>query len=151
MNRIIWATGLLLIIAFSIMQLFQPEPNKAHVTQNDIVFQVEMPSVVKTTIVNACYDCHSTQTRYPWYAHISPFSWMINSHIQAGKAKLNFSDWGGYSPGEQIDLLEEINEEVREKDMPLNTYVLFHKNASLFSHEIEALCSWALDTADSLR
>jgi hypothetical protein len=151
MNKIIWTLGLLLIIAFSIMQLFRPEPNRATVTQNDIVFQLEMPPLVKKTIINACYDCHSTQTRYPWYASISPFFWMIDSHIRAAKAKLNFSDWGGYSTSEQIDLLKEINEEIREKDMPLNSYVLFHKKADLFDHEIEELCRWALDTADSLR
>ena len=146
-NKISRTAGLMLVLAFSIMQLFQPEKNKTQVTQSDIVFQMEFPPLVKKTIVKACYDCHSTQTRYPWYASISPFSWMIDSHIKKAQAKLNFSEWGGYSTEDQIDLLQEINDEVHGGDMPLNAYVIFHREAELFDHEVEELCSWAQATA----
>jgi hypothetical protein len=43
--------------------------------------------------VAACFDCHSNQTRKPWYANVAPVSWWLKSHVDDGRAALNFSEW----------------------------------------------------------
>lgn len=150
MNKTVRIIILLLIAAFAIMQLFQPERNKAAVTNDDIVFQMEIPQPVKKIIITSCYDCHSNQTRYPWYASLSPISWMISDHVEDGKEALNFSAWGQYSKREQISLLDDIFNAVSEKGMPLMSYIIIHKDAGLFDYEIEDVCSWTEEAAENL-
>lgn len=45
-------------------------------------------------VVRACYDCHSNETKWPWYSNIAPVSWLVVRHVQEGRAALNFSEWG---------------------------------------------------------
>lgn len=144
-----WAlSGLVLI--FIIIQFFQPEKNFSQATTNGIAFQVEMPETVKKYIVNSCFDCHSNQTRYPWYGRVAPASWFLNGHIRNGKENLNFSEWGNYSKRQQIGLLSEICETVSDRSMPLRSYTLLHKDAELFDHEIEEICDWTEKAAENL-
>ena len=150
MNKTVRIIILLLIAAFAIMQLFQPEKNKAAVTNDDIVFKMDIPQLVKKTIITSCYDCHSNQTRYPWYASLSPISWMISKHVEDGKEALNFSAWGQYSKREQISLLDDIFNAVSSKGMPLQSYLIFHKDAGLFDHEIKDVCNWTEEAAENL-
>jgi hypothetical protein len=82
----------------------------------------------------ACYDCHSNETVWPWYSHIAPLSWLIQQHVDDGRAHLNFSEWGR---GEQE--AEEAAETLREGEMPLPSYLLTHPAARLSAAEREAL------------
>jgi heme-binding protein len=43
--------------------------------------------------VRACFDCHSNQTVWPWYAHVAPTSWLVQRDVDEGRRKLNFSEW----------------------------------------------------------
>lgn len=43
--------------------------------------------------VRACFDCHSNQTAWPWYASLAPASWLVQRDGDAGRRKLNFSEW----------------------------------------------------------
>jgi hypothetical protein len=81
----------------------------------------------------ACYDCHSNETKWPWYSHIAPVSWMVQKHVDKGRSELNFSDWGGPQEG------EEAVEAIREGEMPLPSYLLAHPEARLSSSESQAL------------
>jgi len=44
-------------------------------------------------VVRACYDCHSNQTRWPWYAKVAPFSWTVQFDVEAARSVINFSEW----------------------------------------------------------
>src|SRR5919112_1245512 len=44
-------------------------------------------------VVQACYDCHSNHTVYPWYANIAPTSWLTQHDIDTARSYLNFTDW----------------------------------------------------------
>jgi len=73
------------IIAFIVIQFFQPEKNVGEITQNHIFKQEQLPENVQQTFQNACMDCHSNNTNYPWYNKIAPVSWMLKKHGTEGK------------------------------------------------------------------
>lgn len=82
----------------------------------------------------ACYDCHSNQTRWPWYSHVAPMSWLVQNHVDEGRRELNFSEWHRAS-----DEAGEAAEAVREREMPPRSYVLLHPAARLTDAEREQL------------
>ena len=140
-----------LALALITIQFFQPERNLTKAaTTDDIFFQVETDQLVKKNVVNACYDCHSNHTRYPFYANFAPVSWMLNKHIVEGKEHLNFSEWGAYSKREQLKLLSEICEVLEADEMPLKSYTLMHSSAVLNDKEKENICAWTETAAEEI-
>jgi len=134
-----------------IIQFFQPKKNdKILNPQNDIIFSLEIPVNVKKTIVNACYDCHSDKTAYPFYNKVVPVSWMMAKHIRDAKEHLNFSDWASYDRKKQIKLLMAICEEITEGEMPLKSYVFMHSNAIINEKQLEDICQWTEDAAEQV-
>jgi len=105
---------------------------------------------VKTILARACYDCHSSHTRYPWYAEIQPIGWWLADHVKEGKAHLNFSTFGTYPAKRQSRKLEELIEEVEAGNMPLASYTWIHAGARLTPAEIKALTDWAAAVRDDL-
>jgi hypothetical protein len=87
-------------------------------------------AATRETAARACFDCHSNETVWPWYSNIAPFSWRLQNHVDEGRAKLNFSEWG---TGEQE--VEHIVGLVREGEMPTWDYRLLHPEARLSDAE----------------
>jgi hypothetical protein len=85
----------------------------------------------------ACYDCHSNETVWPWYSNVAPMSWMVQRHVDEGRQKLNFSEWGLGSGDEEE--AGELGESVLEGAMPPTQYVLLHPAARLTAAEKDAL------------
>lgn len=83
----------------------------------------------------ACFDCHSNETAWPWYTNVAPVSWMIQRHVDEGRQRLNFSDWGNSRERE----LDEIAEVILEGEMPLPNYLPMHPEARLTPAEKQAL------------
>lgn len=144
-----WLIIIGIIIALLILiQFFQPRKNDSIANpQNDIVFQFDMPSSVKKSLVNACYDCHSDKTKYPLYGKIAPASWLLAKHIRDGKEHLNFSHWADYDKKTRIKLLTSICDEITSGEMPLKGYVFMHSKAVLNEKQIEEICLWAEEAA----
>lgn len=130
------------IVAFGVIQFFQPEKNVGEKTENYIFRQEQLPENVQIIIKNACLDCHSDNTKYPWYSKIAPVSWMLNKHILEGKKEFNFSEWGELDAYGKIVALEDIRQEVERKTMPLKGYVIMHKEARLSEEQVAALIAW---------
>ncbi|MBN1819703.1 MAG: heme-binding domain-containing protein, partial [Prolixibacteraceae bacterium] len=133
---------LILSIIFIGLQFFQPEKNNQPADQNHLFSQAIVPEPVQQILNNACMDCHSNQTHYPWYDRISPVSWYVNNHIEEGKEELNFSEWGQLSNIDKINRLTKISEETKEGKMPLKSYTFMHKQAKLTEEQVSELCSW---------
>ena len=150
--KIIWIVIIGSILALLILiQFFQPEKNDNLVNpQNDIVFNIDMPSPVKKKIVDACYDCHSDKTAYPAYSRVAPVSWLLANHIRKGKEQLNFSEWANYDRKKQIKLLTAICDEVTSGEMPLKSYVVMHSRAVINEKELEDICKWTEQAAEQL-
>lgn len=137
----------LLLFIFVLVQFISPKKNLGDATGPGFIFQsVVTPDNTQQLLKNACFNCHSNHTDYPWYGYVAPVSWWLNGHINGAKDHLNFSEWDKYSRKDQIARLNKICEDIKEGDMPLASYRLIHKEARLTSAEKQEICSWA-DTA----
>jgi hypothetical protein len=142
---------LALLIVLVAIQFIQPAHNKSEqVLATDFSKVFVVPDSVQTILQNTCYDCHSNNTRYPWYSNIQPMAWMMRRHIDNGKEKLNFSTFGNISPRKQISKLKGIFNQIKNDEMPLTSYKLMHKNARLSQQEKKMLMNWLEATTDSL-
>jgi len=146
-KKILLAIG----IVFIAIQFMQPAHNKSgQVFTTDISKIVSIPDSVQAVLKNACYDCHSNNTNYPWYSNIQPMGWLLAKHIRQGKEALNFSEFGSYSPRRQLSKLSGIANSIKDDIMPLSSYKLIHKNAQLNTNEKTLFIKWAQRSKDSL-
>ena len=143
---------LLLLLAFIAIQFFRPAKNISTViSANDITTKYALPQDVQTILKTSCYDCHSNNTVYPWYSNIQPVAWWLDDHIKEGKKELNFSEFASYRIGRQYKKLEEINDEVKEDKMPLESYTLIHGDAKLTQQQKLSLATWVVALRDSIK
>lgn len=143
---------LFLLAALIIIQIFHPKKNKAEGAQpNYIGNNFAIPADVKTILAKACYDCHSNNTRYPWYANIQPVHWWLDKHVKNGKKGINFDDYTGKSLRYQYHKMEEVIDEVKEGKMPLNSYTWTHKDARLTDEEKSKITTWAQTVMDTMK
>lgn len=142
---------LALLVIFLVMQAFRPTKNLSANTENDISVSYPVPDEVKTILAKACNDCHSNKTEYPWYANIQPAAFWFNDHVVDGKRHLNFNEFNKYRIAKQYKKLEECIDEVKEGEMPLESYTLIHKNAILTEAEKITLTNWCLSVRDSIK
>ena len=106
---------LILLIILVVIQFIRPAKNQsAEVTANHIYNVYATNENVKTILDKACNDCHSNNTKYPWYANVQPIAWWLNDHIEDGKKHLNFSEYGAYNLRRQYHKMEEVIDEVKE-------------------------------------
>ncbi len=132
-----------LLIIFIVIQFIQPVRNKSgQVLPTDFEKVYAVPGNVQTVLQNACYDCHSNNTTYPWYSNIQPMAWVMARHIKNGKDKLNFSDFGSYSGRRQISKLKGIANQVKDDEMPISSYRMMHTKANLTNDEKALIMDW---------
>ncbi len=135
--------GLIVVLIFAVLQIFNSEKVPfQEPTGADIFAQEEAGEEVQLLVKQVCYNCHSNQVKYPWYASISPLSWWIQDHIDHGREHLNFSEWGTYTAKKKAHKAEEAMEELEEEEMPLGSYITMHGEADLSSEERELLINW---------
>ena len=140
------------LIIFLLMQLYQPARNisfEQDITGNFTkVYYV--PKNIETILRTSCYDCHSNNTYYPWYSYIQPSRFFMESHIAAGKENLNFNEWGNYSGRKQNNKLDRIAKQIKSNEMPLSSYTMIHKNATLSATQKKEVLDWISQLKDSL-
>ncbi len=142
--KIIKKTLVLLLIIFVVAQLFRPQKNDGDIASVGSFFkETNPPDDVKIILKNACFDCHTNLTKYPWYNVITPVNYWLNSHIEEGKEHFNMSNWVGNSIKRKDHKFEELIEMVTDKKMPLNSYTWMHKDAELTEAQIKAIVDWA--------
>jgi hypothetical protein len=140
-----------LLFVFIVIQFFPPKKNDTMMNpENDIVFKLEIPTAVKKKIVEACYDCHSDKTVYPFYNRIAPVSWLLARDVRNGKEHMNFSEWATYDRKKQIKLLSKICDELKAGEMPLKSYVFMHSKAVINPDELEAICQWTEQASEQV-
>lgn len=138
--------GLILLFLFGLLQFIpRPEKNISSVeAKNSIEKLFPIPDSVLTILKTACYDCHSNNTRYPWYSNIQPVALFLNKHIVEGKKELNFDEFGNYTGRRQQSKLKAIASQVKDGDMPLSSYSILHKNSRLTSGERDYIITYFL-------
>jgi len=151
-KKVLKYTALVLLAVLVVIQFFHPKKNKAEGPQpNYIGAKYAIPDDVKSILAKACNDCHSNNTRYPWYSKIQPVHWWLNKHIVEGKKHYNLDELGGKPIWLQYHKLEETIEEVKEGKMPLNSYTWTHKDAKLTNEEKAKITGWAQSVMDTLK
>ena len=100
------------------------------------------PPEVISILQNSCFDCHSNDTRWPWYTRVPPFSKWIGWDVQRGRQELNFSEWGGYYPATKHRKLQWIDRSMRQGDMPPLSYRLMHPGSGLSEADRRAVEDW---------
>jgi len=133
-----------LLVALVLIQFFHPKKNMAaSVPANNIAAINPMPEDVKKILEVSCNDCHSNNTVYPWYSKIQPVDWWMNNHVKEGKGEINFDEFATYSLRRQYKKMDEIIKQVKEEEMPLNSYTWIHKNAILSADQKQVVIAWA--------
>lgn len=136
-------TFYVLIAALVIIQFIRPKQNvSAGPYPNDITTKFALSDDVASALKTACYDCHSNNTVYPWYANIQPVAWWLQKHVNDGKKEVNFSEFATYTAKRQRKKFEEIKEQIEEGEMPLKSYTIIHKNAILTAEQKAAISKW---------
>jgi hypothetical protein len=132
MRRLLLATAAVLLVGFLAIQFV---PYGRDHTNPPVTGEPAWDSAATRDLaVAACFDCHSNETRWPWYSNIAPMSWLVQRHVDEGRASLNFSEWGS---GRQAT--HEIREQVQEGEMPPWDYRLLHPEARLSDADTQAL------------
>lgn len=116
----------------------------------DLIANEAIEGPVADLLRAACYDCHSMETKYPWYTKVSPVNGVIFQHINEGREELNFSEWTSMPKRTQIRKLKEVAEELEEGEMPLASYTWIHSEAKLTDEQRQSLISWAESLSNSI-
>ncbi len=143
---------LFLLFALVIIQFIHPKKNTSEGPQpNYIGNSFAIPADVKSILAKACNDCHSNNTKYPWYANFQPVQWWLDKHVKNGKKQLNFDEYTNRSLRYQFHKMEETIEMVKEGAMPLNSYTWTHTDAKLTPEEKSKLTNWAGSIMDTMK
>ncbi len=145
MTTKIIAAIILLLLLIQFIRIDKTNPSS--VPSQDLIYVTSAPGDIASIIKTSCYDCHSNQTKYPWYTNLAPISWFLKHHINEAREHMNFSEWGSYPAGKQNHKLGECYEELEEGDMPLFSYTLVHGEARLNDMQQEKLETWFKQTS----
>ncbi len=130
------------LVGLILIQFIRPDKNNSGDRSNDFTTEMEVPDEVKEIIMTSCADCHSNKTKYPWYSKIAPVSWYIAHHVNEAKEHLNFSEWSAYNKDQKNHIINDLEEELEEHEMPLKSYLIIHKDAKLTDEQYEILLTW---------
>ncbi|MDT5062198.1 MAG: hypothetical protein QOH63_2657 [Acidobacteriota bacterium] len=136
---------------FVVMQVIRPARTNPPVDEaRTISAHTQLTPEAAAILSRSCNDCHSNQTRWPWYTNVAPVSWFVINHVNDGRKQMNFSDWAQYDRNEQENYLKKICREVKSGGMPIHSYLWLHGDAKLSSEDVKNLCDWANNESQRL-
>jgi hypothetical protein len=109
------------------------------------------PPDVRAILDRSCRDCHSNDTRWPWYSHVAPVSWMLLQDVNGGRDRLNYSEWTSYDGDDQDKFLNGMCSLTKTRRMPLPSYLWIHRDAKLSDADVKTLCAWSDKMRDTLQ
>jgi len=131
------------LVIIVLIQFIQIDTKNPEVKIEEDYFNLtKAPKEIADILKASCYDCHSNESKYPYYSKIAPISWLVKNHINEGREHLNFSEWGTYSDEKKISKQEECIKEIEDNEMPLKSYTLMHSDANLTSVSKAKLVEW---------
>lgn len=137
----VWLSLTIIMAAVLVLIQFVPAARANPPAPAPLVADPALESLLR----DSCYDCHSHETVWPWYSYIAPVSWILTRDVADGRRTLNFSAWEAYALDDKRELGEQVLEEVREGDMPLQQYVLLHPEALVTQADIFELEGWTAE------
>jgi len=109
---------------------------------NAILREAQIDPATLAIFQRACQNCHSQNTEWPWYSHVAPISWLLARDVQQARLHMNLSRWQEYSTEDRVRLLSEIGSAVRNREMPVQRYLLLHPEARLTDSERQQIYRW---------
>lgn len=128
-------------VVFALLQFTNPARTNPPV-QNDFLAATLPPPRLAALFRGACYDCHSHETKWPWYGRVAPISWGVVGDVNRARARLALSAWPTDDPNRAAAKLQAMSEEIRSGDMPLPRYRLVHPEAKLTADQRGELADW---------
>jgi hypothetical protein len=120
-----------------------PRQNPPVLPGHDVLAGDTPPPSIANYLKTSCYDCHSFETKWPWYSHIAPVSWFVARDVEAARASLNFSEWPHDDDRRAHKRWRRIADEVQNGEMPLPSYGWMHRQARLNARQRAELVNWA--------
>jgi len=152
MKKILKIVAMIVLVAFVGIQFIPTERNQSDfVPKTDFLLVNNTPETIGKLVMESCYDCHSNNTKYPWYNRIQPMAWFLEDHIIEGKKELNFSEWDEYSDRRKNSKLNSIISQIEDDEMPLYSYTLIHRDAVYSDSEKEMVIEYMRDLKDELK
>ncbi|MGA9670483.1 MAG: heme-binding domain-containing protein [Terracidiphilus sp.] len=108
-----------------------------------------VPAEVRAILSAKCADCHSLQTRAPFYGRLAPASWLMERDINRGRQAMNLAHWNALSDDRQQTLAAKIVQKTREHDMPPFQYLLIHRDGGITGADLRTLAAWAHESGGS--
>jgi len=143
--------GIVLFAVFVGIQFFPATLNQSdELLDSDIIVAYDAPNDIESMLRVSCYDCHSNNTKYPWYQNIQPARWIMERHIGKAREELNFSEFGNYSGRKQKSKLKSIASQINDGEMPLTSYTMIHRDAKLSNKKRQLLIEWVGTLRDGL-
>jgi hypothetical protein len=144
LRKVLKFMALAAVLLFVGAQFVRPEKiNRPVDPARTLEANAQVPPEVSAILSRSCNDCHSNQTRWPWYSQIAPASWFLADHVRDGRRMLNFSNWSRYSRSDAASLLGLVCREVQTGTMPLPSYTIIHRDARLSEADVRTLCDWS--------
>ena len=134
-----WLSVIVVAVVLAI-QFIPVERNVSTVPPGQSFEKTEkVPANVAAILKVSCYDCHSNNTRYPWYSELQPAAWFMAQHIKKGKEELNFDQFNNYSKRRKKAKIKSIISQIEKDQMPLKSYLLLHHDADLTPEQQKVL------------
>jgi hypothetical protein len=140
-----------IIAVFALIQLIPSKKNVSDQKDPQLFTLYPTSNTVKNILRTSCYDCHSNNTEYPWYSKIQPVKFWLADHIEEGKEHFNIYEFQNYRPWKQFHKIEECLDEIKEGEMPLESYTYIHKDAVLTDLQKHEFDLWAHGVLDSMK
>ena len=112
--------------------------------------ELQAPKEVLSILRRACYDCHSSEVKAPWYYTVAPMSWYTQRNVQHAREIMNFSKWNTYTTEKQLKMLGKIPKAIVVR-MPKKAYLYLHEESILTNNEKKLLSSWAKELKQKLK
>ena len=132
--------GLLVLIS----RTYPPLAHLATLRESNppVTGDITAPPDIVAVLRRSCYDCHSNETRWPWYSGVAPISWVIAHDVERGRQEVNFSEWTAYLPATRKRKLQWIERALHEQVMPPPLYRFLHPHAWLTEQDTSLLEHW---------
>ena len=112
-------------------------------------YKVDAPPEVLAILERSCFDCHTHETKWPFYARIAPGSWLMARDVNLGRSRFNMSEWGEVEEDERQLDRENAWDQVEEGEMPPSFYIYpLHLSAKLSDADKATLKAWFLKDKD---
>jgi hypothetical protein len=144
-----WAVGLF-AVAIVGSQAVRPERTNPP-SQPAASLMTKAPADVARIFDRSCRDCHSNNTRWPWYTNVAPMSWLVIGHVTHGRDHFNYTEWPSYTSDDQDKLLGSVCSLTKKGRMPLPSYLIIHRDAKLSPADVATLCAWSEKARDELQ